>query len=235
MMKKNILYSILIIFLLSVTSADAQYGYNDRLRLEFAPYVWMTTLNGDLTIDGSTRKVNFTFDDFFKYSNLGLSGHVELKKNKWALIFDWLYVDLIKDPTYTELSLGEISLAIRLSENLEIIGGGRYFKAEVEFIGEAEDQGKDEKSWIDPIIGGRFTMDLTKYLMFTFRADVGGFGIGSKLQWNIASGIGYQLSNITFMAAYRIWYANYESGSGESLFMYDMTTSGPGLTMIIHF
>ncbi len=234
-MKKNTLYGVLAIVLFLATTANAQYGYNDRLRLEFAPYVWLTTLNGDLTVNGNTRHVNFTYDDFFKYSNLGLSGHVELKKRNWALIFDWLYVDLIKNPTYTELSLGEVSLAIRLSENLEIIGGGRYFKSEVEFREDTESLGKDEKSWVDPIIGGRFTMDLTKYLMFTFRADVGGFGIGSDFQWNIASGIGYRLSNITFMAAYRIWYAKYKTGSGDNLFIYDMTTSGPGITMVIHF
>jgi hypothetical protein len=195
----------------------------------------MTTLNGDLTLNGQSRHVNFTFDDFFKYSNLGLSGHIELKKRNWAVLFDWLYVDLIKNPTYTKLSLGEISLAIRLSKNLEIIGGGRYFKAEVEYADGPEDRQKAEQSWVDPIIGGRFSMEMTKALVFTFRADVGGFGIGSDIQWNIAAGFGYRISNITFLAAYRIWYAKYKSGSGNSLFVYDITTSGPGLTMIIHF
>lgn len=234
-MKRPLLYSVLTILLFAAGSADAQYEYNDRLRLDFAPYVWLTTLNGDLTVDGTPRHVNFTFEDFFKYSNLGLSGHVELKKKNWAVMFDWLYVDLLKNPTYTELSLGEISLAIRLSKNLEVLGGGRYFKSEVEFREDPDVTGKRDNSWIDPIIGGRYTMDLTKALMFTFRADVGGFGIGSDFQWNISSGVGYRISNITFMAAYRIWYAKYKTGAGDNLFVYDMTTSGPGITMIIHF
>ena len=234
-MIRNILFGVLAIVLFSATPADAQYGHNDRLHLDFAPYVQLTTLNGDLTVNGSTRHVNFTFEDFFKYSNLGLSGHIEIKKRSWALIFDWLYVDLLKSPTYTELTLGELSLAIRLSKNLEILGGARYFKSEIEYTGDPENLNKGEKKWVDPIIGGRFTMDLSKFLMFTFRADVGGFGVGSNFEWNIASGIGYRLSNITFMAVYRIWYANYESGSGENLFVYDMTTSGPGMTMVIHF
>jgi len=234
-MNKNILYGVFVFIIFSATSVDAQYAHNDRLHLEFAPYAWLTTLNGDLTVNGSSRHINFTFEDFFKYSNLGLSGHIELKKRKWALIVDWFYVDLVKNPTYTELTLGEISLAIRLSENLEILGGGRYFKSEVEYRDDPDNFNKGEKKWADPIIGGRYTMDLAKFLMFTFRADVGGFGIGSKIEWNIASGVGYRLSNITFMAFYRIWYAKYESGSGEDLFVYDMTTSGPGITMVIHF
>ncbi len=234
-MGKKILFGILAIISFSAATVEAQYGYDDRLRLDIAPYVWLTTMNGDVTVNGSTRHINFTYEDFFQYSNLGLSGHIEVKKRNWAIIFDWIYVDLLKDPTYTEITLGELSLAIRLSKSLEILGGGRYFKSEIEYRDDPENLNKVEKKWVDPIIGGRFTTDLTKFLVFMFRADVGGFGIGSNFEWNIASGIGYRLANITFMAAYRIWYANYESGSGENLFVYDMTTSGPGITMIIHF
>jgi len=159
-MIKNLGYGILAIVLFSAGTAKAQYEYNDRLRLEFAPYVWLTTLNGDLTVKGTSRQVNFTFEDFFKYSNLGLSGHVEIKKRNWAVMFDWLYVDLLKNPTYTELSLGEISLAIRLSEHLEVIGGGRYFKAGIEYRDDEEITGLEERSWTDPIVGGRFSMGL---------------------------------------------------------------------------
>jgi hypothetical protein len=200
--------------------------------MEITPYVWMTTMNGDLTLNGETRPVNFTFEDFFKFSNLGLNGHIELKKRRWAILFDYNYVDLFKDDTYTELILSELAFAWRLTKGAEIILGGRYFKAEVEY---REKNEKGKESWIDPIIGGRITWDMTKTLVFTARADIGGFGIGSEFSWNLMAGVGYRISNITFLAAYRIWYAKYENGSGDNLFVYDMTTSGPGLAMVIHF
>ncbi len=225
---------ILTLVLLSVHS-HAQYDVDNRLKLEVTPYVWMTTMNGDLTVDGESRKVNFTFKDFFKFSNLGLNGHVELKQRRWAVLFDYNYVDLIIDQTYTELTLWELGFAWRFTEKFEMIVGGRYFKSEVEYRDDPDNFIKGKQSWIDPFIGGRMAWDLTRNLVFTARADIGGFGIGSDFEWNILAGVGYRLSNITFLGFYRIWYANYENGSGDDLFVYDMTISGPGLAMIIHF
>lgn len=215
-------------------SVKAQRDYDDRMRLDIVPYVWATTMNGNLTINGEHRYINFTFSDFFKFSNLGLNGHIELRKSRWAFMFDYNYVDLIKDQTYTELVLSELTLGYKIIGDLELLLGGRYFKSAVEYR-DQEPIIKGKESWIDPIIGGRLNVDLTRALVFTARADIGGFGIGSDFAWNIMAGVGYRLSNITFLAAYRIWYAKYENGTGDSLFIYDLTTSGPGLAMVIHF
>ncbi len=234
-MKRKIF--LVVIIMLSVFShVQAQRNYDDRLRLDIAPYVWATTMNGNLTISGENRYVNFTFDDFFKFSNLGLNGHIELKKKKWAILFDYNYVELLKDPTITELVLSELAFGYKIFGDFELLLGGRYFKTEVEYRHDDPEQiKKGKESWIDPIIGGRLTVDLTRTLVFTARADVGGFGIGSEFAWNIMAGVGYRLSNITFMVAYRIWYAKYENGANDDLFVYDLTTSGPGLAMVIHF
>jgi hypothetical protein len=232
----KIVLIVAFIGLLFVTS-QAQYNVDDRMKLEITPYIWMTTLNGDLTINGETRAINFTFEDFFKYSNLGLNGHIEMKKRRWAILFDYNYVDLSKGTTSTELVLSELAFGWRLTRGLEMIVGGRYYKSETEYKlrDDSDKINKDKQSWVDPIIGGRISWDMTKSLVFTARADIGGFGIGSEFEWNLMAGIGYRLSNITFLAAYRIWYAKYENGSGDNLFLYDLTTSGPGLAMVIHF
>ena len=227
---------IITVGLLSVIG-QAQYNVDDRLKLEITPYVWMTTMNGDLTINGEKRPINFTFEDFFKFSNLGLNGHIEIKKRRWAILFDYNYVELLKGETNTELVLSELALAWRLTKGAELIVGGRYFKSEVEFEyrDDSDSIKKGKQSWIDPIIGGRISWDMTKHLVFITRVDIGGFGIGSEFEWNLMAGVGYRLSNITFLGAYRIWYAKYENGSGDNLFVYDLTTSGPGLAMVIHF
>ena len=84
-MPKNSLFLIALILGMLSEDSQAQYDVDNRLKLEITPYVWMTTMNGDLTINGENRKVNFTFEDFFKFSNLGLNGHVELKKRNWGV------------------------------------------------------------------------------------------------------------------------------------------------------
>ncbi len=236
MLRNKLLLIIITVGLLSVIG-QAQYNVDNRLKLEITPYVWMTTMNGDLTLNGETRPINFTFEDFFKFSNLGLNGHIEIKKRRWAILFDYNYVELLKGETNTELVLSELAFAWRLTKGAELIVGGRYFKSEVEFEyrDDSDSIKKGKQSWIDPIIGGRISWDMTKHLVFITRADIGGFGIGSEFEWNLMAGVGYRLSNITFLGAYRIWYAKYENGSGDNLFVYDLTTSGPGLAMVIHF
>ena len=215
-------------------AVNAQYNVDNRLKLEITPYVWMTTMNGDLTVNGEQRPVNFTFEDFFKFSNLGLNGHVELKKIKWAILFDYNYVDLLIEDTYTELTLWELAFAWRLTKGIEILGGGRYFRSTIEYRDD-DQPNKGKQSWTDPIIGGRISWDITRNLAFKARADIGGFGIGSEFEWNLMAGVGYSLSNITFTGFYRIWYAKYENGTGDNLFIYDLTTSGPGLAMVLRF
>ena len=234
-MIRNILIIFILILGVFSESGNAQYDVDNRLRLEITPYVWMTTMNGDLTINGESRAVNFTFEDFFKFSNLGLNGHVELKKPRWAILFDYNYVDLLIDNTNTELTLWELGFAWRFTKKLEMIIGGRYFKSQIEYRDDPDNPNTGKESWIDPIIGGRVSWDLTRTLVFKMRGDIGGFGVGSDFAWNLMAGIGYRLSNITFTGFYRIWYAKYENGSEDNLFIYDMTTSGPGLAMVLHF
>lgn len=234
-MSKKSLFIIIITFGLLFINGYAQYDVDDRLKLEITPYVWMTSMNGDLTINGEKRPLNFTFEDFFKFSNLGLNGHVELKKRRWAIIFDYNYVDLLKENTYTELVLSELAFGWHLTKRLEILVGGRYFKSQLEYRDDPDNINRGKQSWTDPVIGGRMSWELTKRLVFTMRGDIGGFGLGSEFEWNLMAGLGYRLSNITFLGAYRIWYAKYENGSGDDLFVYDITTSGPGVAMVIHF
>lgn len=234
MVRKLILISSLV-FILVPTIVLAQRGYEDRLRLDISPYAWIATMNGDLTIEGERRKVNFTFEDFFRSSNLGLNGHIELKMRKWAVLFDWNYVELLNDLTTTELTLSEFGLGYRAFGDIEILLGGRYFKSEFVSRDDPDDIKKSKKSWTDPFLGARTDIEITKTLFFTIRGDLGGFGIGSDFAWNMMAGVGYRLANISFIAAYRIWYAKYETGSGDDQFVYDMTTSGPRLAMVIHF
>jgi hypothetical protein len=39
------------------------------------------------------------------------------------------------------------------------------------------------QSWVDPLVGGAFTLDVTERISLYFRGDIGGFGAGSKLAW----------------------------------------------------
>ena len=61
-----------------------------------------------------------------------------------------------------------------------------------------------------------------------FRAEIGGFGIGSDLAWQLQAMAGYRFSKLfDLTAGYRVISLDYQSGEGLSTFVYDMVTFGP--------
>ena len=93
------------------------------------------------------------------------------------------------------------------------------------------------EDWVEPFVGGRVIWGLNDKLTINIRGDAGGFGIGSAsdLQWQIAGGVDYKLSeNMTLNAGYRYLELDYSRGSGANEFGIDLRAKGPfsGLTIL---
>lgn len=85
------------------------------------------------------------------------------------------------------------------------------------------------KSWVDPFIGFRGRLNLTDKIYLAARGDIGGFGIGSDLAYNLVGAIGYQWNRkLSTELGYRCLSIDYSDGG----FVYDTETSGAfmGLT-----
>jgi hypothetical protein len=66
--------------------------------------------------------------------------------------------------------------------------------------------------------------------------NIGGFGIGSDLAWQVYPFVGYRFSRLfELSAAYRWLGMDYETGSGTDMFRYDMVTFGPEIGFVFHF
>lgn len=88
------------------------------------------------------------------------------------------------------------------------------------------------QNWVDPLLGARLQTPLSPKLRFTSLGDVGGFGAGSQLEWQVAGLLGYQLNKrFTLQAGYRYLDVNYRSGG----FKYDVAMSGLLLGTTIRF
>ena len=67
-------------------------------------------------------------------------------------------------------------------------------------------------------------------------ADIGGFGVGSKLAWQIYPVAGVRLSRLVSVhLAYRVLDMDYGTGSGTDTFAYNMRTFGPEIGLAFHF
>jgi hypothetical protein len=125
----------------------------------------------------------------------------------------------------------------------DALGGVRYnylrAKFDLKGSGGLLDVDVDKsKDWFDPIVGGRIQARLSEKLLANLRADIGGFDISgaSDFTWNVVAVLGYQLKeNITLLAGYRALGIDYDDGSGDDLFEYDVTMSGPIVGLAIQF
>lgn len=86
--------------------------------------------------------------------------------------------------------------------------------------------------WWDPFVGLRGHYDLSKTFYLTGRADIGGFGVGSELSWQINAGLGCHITrNLYSEMTYRIYDVNYRHGG----LTYDVLTHGIELSAGITF
>jgi len=72
--------------------------------------------------------------------------------------------------------------------------------------------------------------------IYQLRGEIGGFGIGSDFAWQMQAYAGYRFSKLfQITGGYRIISLDYESGSGQNRFMYNVDTSGPVLRFGFNF
>ena len=84
------------------------------------------------------------------------------------------------------------------------------------------------KTWVDPMLVARTRNLPNKKFLYNVSGEIGGFGIGSKLAWQLEGLAGYQFSNLFYaMVGYQIISMDYEKGSNNSNFVYDMDMFGP--------
>lgn len=67
--------------------------------------------------------------------------------------------------------------------------------------------------WVDPIIGLRAQVNFTRWLFLAAQSDVGGFGAGSTIAWNVQATLGVNFTRQIFAeAGYRYFYMDYTNG-----------------------
>lgn len=80
-----------------------------------------------------------------------------------------------------------------------------------------------DQYWFDPIIGLRGQVNFTRWLYLAAQGDVGGFGAGSQIAWNVQASLGVNFTrNIFAELGYRYMYVDYENNG----FLYNMNSYG---------
>ncbi|HJX81240.1 MAG TPA: hypothetical protein VJ248_04360, partial [Candidatus Udaeobacter sp.] len=81
--------------------------------------------------------------------------------------------------------------------------------------------------WFDPYVGLRARYNFNKTYYTAVRGEIGGFGVGADLMWEVETVVGINLTRSIFTEiGYRALGANFE----ENNFKFDVVTHGPQIT-----
>lgn len=126
----------------------------------------------------------------------------------------------------------ELSGGSELKPWLHLLVGLRYnfISSEIALQNPRSTVKGGDVDWIDPIFGARLAGQFGQRWTLRGRTDIGGFGIGSNLTWQLAAYLDFRASDlISILGGYRFLSNDYETGSGNSQFHYDMNIAGPAL------
>ncbi len=83
--------------------------------------------------------------------------------------------------------------------------------------------GSGDRWWVDPIVGIRAQINVTRWLYLATQCDVGGFAAGSQIAWNLNGSIGVNWTRSFFTEiGYRYYYVDYV----KTGFTYQVAESG---------
>ena len=220
--------------------AEDDGGWNFVLQ----PYFLAPAMSGTSGVGPIDARVDVSRKDVLSNLNVGFLGYVEVSKGNFAFGVDTNYMNL--DATsgreLINADVGQLAvqpmLFYRIGPWFELMGGARYnrIKVELEATFAVIDGRKATQDWVDPIVGFRFQGPLSGAVGFGLLANIGGFGIGSDLSYQVRPMLNFSLSRaISIDAGYQWAYMDYETGSGLKRFAYDVNTTGPILGMTFRF
>lgn len=239
----------------------------DQWRFDSTAWIWLMGVEGDVGARGLTTNVDASFWDVLDESDsiFALSGRIELGKGRLAGFVDGMWADIGVDDVSGPLGIASIDITFQMAvvdfgliyrlaewssaagaENiaapeivLDAYAGARYVNLDLELDPATLASVGHDKDWIDPIVGARFTMPISKHFHLTTWGDIGGFGVSSDFTWSATGVIGYDFELFkhpaSVLAGYRAVGMDYTSGSGASRFEWDVTLHGPLIGFELQF
>jgi hypothetical protein len=251
-------YLILLLLLLFAIPALAQDSSKVKKKWSFLTEAYMMFPNMKGTMGAGTlpdASLDVNAGEIFSHFQIGAMFYFETVHDRWSFNTDIIYMHLKQDiDSGRIIKSGEVNVKqfaweaaalYKLLPWLEAGIGARLnsLDTKVDLItkdgigGATQARNKSiTQTWVDPILIARIKSDPSKKFIYQFRGDIGGFGIGSDLAWQIQAYAGYRFSKLfQLTGGYRVISADYNKGSGEERFLYDVNTFGPVVRLGFNF
>jgi hypothetical protein len=224
------------------SSSHNSTAADDGWHFVVAPYLWLPWTYG--TVGTVDRQVHVYADpgQIFSHFRFGLMGLIEADHKRIVLPLDMIWARFGEDKalpfpnvlaTTANVKVDEFILTPKIGyrlldqEKLKIdaLTGFRYWHLGQNLQFSPSRLGLNfsgSQNWVDPLVGGRILGTLTPKVSLSIGGDVGGWGTGSQLDYQIFGLLGYKIKpKWMLQAGYRYLDVNYRSNT-----VYDAATSG---------
>jgi hypothetical protein len=217
----------------AAASAAASISDN-QWHADVVPYLWFPGMHGTVGAKGHDLSVHASAGDVLSHFRFGLAGVTEFRRNRFVIPIDLMWVRLAADKSLPFPEAGASSADVKIAEVLltpevgyrvidqekikvDGLAGFRYWHLgqTLELSGTTQTNPSVSASlnWVDPIIGSRIQIPLSPKLSANIFGDVGGWGVGSQLEYQVGGLLGYQVKpKWILQAGYRYMDVDYQSG-----------------------
>jgi hypothetical protein len=226
--------------LAAATPAPQTDGTEDSSGWHFtvSPYLWFPGVHGEIGDHGRETDIHASAGDLLSHFRFGLMGTVEPRYKRVVMPLDVVWVRLGDDRALTNLATvanlkgSEFILTQKIGYRvidtkmvkIDALAGFRYwhYGQSVSFTTNTLNFSSSQ-NWVDPLVGGRITGNLSPKVSVIVAGDVGGWGVGSQLDYQIVGLLGYRIKPaLALQAGYRYLAVNYTNGAS----FVDIVTSG---------
>ncbi len=238
------------VLLLASTICGSAQAQDSGWRYIVEPYIMFPNMKGETGVGNlPLAPVDEDPSDIFDHLQMGAMLYFEARNDRWSFSSDVLYMDLESHPTpggiITDGKAGvtqlgwELAAMRRVTPWLELGVSAVYNKIDADvdittttILGTTTRSASLTQDWIDPTVVARATFPFGARWEGQLRANIGGFGVGSDLFWQVQADVVYRHSDKwQFAFGYRVIDFDYDHGSGAGRFVYNMQNFGPVLKL----
>jgi hypothetical protein len=219
----------------AATPASPQVGEpTSDWHFAVSPYLWFPGVHGTIGAFGRDVSVHATPGDLLSNFRFGLMGAFEARYKRIVLPLDLMWIRLEDDKalpfpnlmaTKAKLTGSELLLTPKIGYRLldekrikiDALTGFRYwhFSENLKFVPSNLNLNfSGSQNLVDPLVGGRVQLGLTPKIEADILGDVGGWGTGSQLEYQVAGVLGYKIKpKWTLQAGYRYLSIDYRNSN----------------------
>jgi hypothetical protein len=216
----------------TTTAPASKPSSDDQWHFAITPYLWFPAFDGNLGLLNRELGVDASAGKMLSHFRFGLMGEAEVRR-KWLLLGLGLFWVRLGDDKAIPLEPEVITANAKVQQfmltptvgirfvdqeriKVDFFTGFRFWHlgSNLNFNPSALGLSFSRSAnWVDPMIGGRIKLPLSDKIVANIIGDVGGWGTGSQIEYDVAGLLGYRVKpTLTLQMGYRYLRVVYRSG-----------------------